>query len=179
MLSFSTNIKGFSLIELLITIALIGFLAFMALPMTAAWIDGPDVTKGSTLLQQAFAKAKNIAIREGATLGANEAAAVVCATTTDDVITVKVKSQTGAVGDAGRTRPNCTNQGNEVFSAKLPRKVTFKLGANDVTCACFGSGGEIINAASASCDACVAPATVNTTKFTITKGGESENVALY
>jgi len=182
MLEITSNHRGFSLIELLITVALIAFIAMIALPMTAAWIDGPDVTRSATQFQQALAKAKNIAIREGATLEADEHAAAVCAATTDNVVTITVKKRKGVVGDdpATRTVPDCdTDDDNEVFSAALPGSVTVKLNAADFSCACFAANGAVFNSAGTVCSSCSSQAVISANPFIISKGGESEEIALY
>lgn len=172
--------KGFSIIELLITVAVIAFIAVLALPMTAAWIDGPDVTRGSTLFQQAFAKAKNIAMREGATLGADEYAAIICTTRANDVISIEVKSRSKYVGDDNRVLPSCSpNVGREVFSATLPKSVSVKINSADFACACFAANGAGFNNAGTPCASCSSQAAIVANPFIISKGGENETIALY
>lgn len=186
MLSFNRPIKGFSLIELLITIALIAFLAFMALPMTAAWIDGPDVNKTQTGFTKAYTLAKNIAIREGAAQTANGASSALCLiTNADGTRRIIVRSQTGEVGDENRQPAHCNDGGEVVYSQDIANGVSIKYGATastDFKCACFTSKGAIAPITTTNCTAaqnCLNPSVAANDRFTFSKGDINETVTLF
>lgn len=186
--------KGFSLIELLITIAIIAFLAMVALPMTSAWIDGPDVTRTQTNFARAYSLAKNIAIREGAAVTPNGATSALCVTSADDgTKTVSVVKQSGEVGDAaGRTPADCqaatlaADPSPVVFSAELRPNVSIQYGTaaplTDFTCACFTNNGAIAPNTTTNCSAannCLDGSVANNNQFTFNKGSVNETATLF
>lgn len=184
------KISGFTLIELLITVALIAFLAMIALPMTAAWIDGPDVTRGETLVRQALSKAKNIAIREGnADAPAAPTSAICINTTQNGVLVVSVLSQDGNFGNpVPRNPPACDARGNAppgedapgmIHQATLPRGVAISdANNNEYNCTCFNGSGQITNGL-ANCNLCTDNNDNNQTLVTISKGNENAQIAIY
>ncbi len=181
--------KGFSLLELLITIAIIAFLAVMALPMTSAWIDGPDVTRTQTNFSRAYSMAKNIAIREGSAVTANGATSALCLFNNNGISIISVRSQSGGVGAVNRNPADCKTPtlSTEVFSAELRPNVTIQYGTvaplTNFTCACFTSNGasaDII--ATLNCkaaDSCLDGSIANNNQFTFNKGSVNETATLF
>ncbi|BCD98541.1 pilus assembly FimT family protein [Marinagarivorans cellulosilyticus] len=186
--------KGFSLIELLITIAIIAFLAMVALPMTSAWIDGPDVTRTQTNFTRAYSLAKNIAIREGTAVPATGATSALCIkTNADGDRSVSVRKQSKAVGEDNRVAADCSDLtpqekiDHEVFTAELRPDVDIQYGAAgaliDFTCACFTGNGAIADTDSTTnckaVDDCLDGSVVNNTQFTFNKGSVNETATLF
>jgi prepilin-type N-terminal cleavage/methylation domain-containing protein len=54
---------GFTLIELMVTLALVAFLAMVSLPFTSEWISSHRMNQAETLLRSAVAKAKAEAMK--------------------------------------------------------------------------------------------------------------------
>jgi prepilin-type N-terminal cleavage/methylation domain-containing protein len=68
---------GFTFIELMIVILIIGLLAFVAAPLTTGWIDEGAVVEARGLVNQAHGQAKSLALRNpGNALGNAVAASV-------------------------------------------------------------------------------------------------------
>ena len=181
--------KGFSLIELLITIAIIAFLAMVALPMTSAWIDGPDVTRTQTNFTRAYSLAKNIAIREGAAITPNGATSALCLFNNNGTQIISVRSQSGGVETANRNPADCETPtlSTEVFSAELRPDVTVQYGPagalNNFTCACFTSNGALADIISTTnckaADNCLDGSNANNSQFTFNKGSVNETATLF
>ncbi|MCK9505349.1 MAG: prepilin-type N-terminal cleavage/methylation domain-containing protein [Porticoccaceae bacterium] len=90
------NIRGFTLIELMIVILIIGLLALVTGPFTGAWSDGANIHKAQGELDQAVRYARAASLRNGAGAIGNEPAMRIIV----DDSTVKVcKTVSGACGD--------------------------------------------------------------------------------
>lgn len=94
---------GMTLIELMIVIVIIGLLAVVASPFTAAWLHEAQVNEAKSLLHRAHSEAKAVALRNPDGVVDNEIAASV---TLDDDNGVIVVCE-GAAGGAG-----CTDGGS-------------------------------------------------------------------
>jgi type IV fimbrial biogenesis protein FimT len=69
---------GLTLIELLITISLIGFFVVAVMPFTQAWTANAEISKSEKFLLEALAKARNEALRNtNGVVGASTMAAKV------------------------------------------------------------------------------------------------------
>jgi len=55
--------RGFTLVELMVVVAIIGIFAVVAAPYTAAWRQDADVRAASSTLELAYGKAKALALR--------------------------------------------------------------------------------------------------------------------
>ena len=55
--------RGFSLVELMIAVAIIGLLAVVAAPYTASWIHSANVQEAESILKLAHGKARALALR--------------------------------------------------------------------------------------------------------------------
>lgn len=89
---------GVSLIELLITIALLGLLATKVVPLGQAWMANTNITSAEKALVQALGKARNEALQnpEGV-IGATTAAATLKINNTSKEITVENAKATPVV----------------------------------------------------------------------------------
>ena len=68
---------GFTLVEVMVTIALLGILALVAAPYTIAWVDEARVGEARAQLSRAYSHAKSIALRNPNEVTGNEVAASV------------------------------------------------------------------------------------------------------
>ena len=121
---------GVSLIELLITIALLGLLAAKAVPLGRAWMANTNITSAEKALIQALGKARNEALQnpEGV-IGADKPASAIEVDNTDKVIIVK----------NGKTETT-------IWEAKIPAPVTISLSPTGCTTTLeFNNNGQNIS----------------------------------
>ena len=87
--------NGITLIELLITVALIGIVAATIMPLGQAWMANTNINKAEKLLSDALAKARNEALRNpNGAIGATTKAASLTINNTTKNIAVKNSSDT-------------------------------------------------------------------------------------
>jgi prepilin-type N-terminal cleavage/methylation domain-containing protein len=110
-----SNSKGFSLVEVMIVVTLIGLFATAASQLGAKWIQQTRLTEANGIVERAISQAKALAIRNPEQVFTNDATAALCVS--DQTIKLKTVAA-GAV--------NCTNAGAEIWAAKLPQGVTIK-----------------------------------------------------
>jgi prepilin-type N-terminal cleavage/methylation domain-containing protein len=74
----ASKVSGFTLIELMVTVVLVGILALTALPMTSNWILETRLAQTQSELQQAIALARAAAMRNPKGFVSSKPVAVVC-----------------------------------------------------------------------------------------------------
>ena len=122
---------GVSLIELLITIALLGLLATKVMPLGQAWMANTNISNAEKLLVEALGKARNEALQnpEGV-IGADTAAATLKINNTSKEITVENAKATPVV----------------IWKAKIPAPVTISLSPTGCTTPLqFNNNGQNIS----------------------------------
>ncbi|KJS04369.1 MAG: hypothetical protein VR73_14585 [Gammaproteobacteria bacterium BRH_c0] len=128
--------KGFTLIELMITVALIAILAMAAVPFTASWLHATQVQTAGANLEQAFAKAKALALRNPAGVTGSDSAASVKLSGSTVIVCA------GAPGDAG-----CVVGGGAVaWQGDVTGGVTIQLAGAALTSIVFDNSGQAIDA---------------------------------
>ena len=90
--------RGITLIELLVTVALIAILAMSALPLGRAWVANAQITKTEKLFLEAYSRARNEAIRNpnAVKIDGTAPAAVLIIDNTAKTMTVRNKDDSAA-----------------------------------------------------------------------------------
>lgn len=157
--------RGFTLIELMIVIALFAIIAFVATPITGAWIADADLMRTEGELHQAVGRAKSIALRNPAGASSGEAAGIVCISDTN-ALSVKQGNVDGA--------PDCAAAGDVMWSVQLDEDVaitTDGVGSSALSCMCFNSKGLLTDVGCSTC--------ATDTTFTLAVGNKHVPVSLY
>jgi len=142
---------GYSLVELMVVVAMVGILAGATLPLGSLWVNGAKLAKVEGALTQAVGKAKSAAIRNSHNTVAGQPVAMVCLTNTE----LSVRQSSNSAG------PSCgvTPTGFETWRAELLSEVSISSGDDAVSCICFNSYG-MLNTAGA-CSGCLSDNPVN------------------
>ena len=122
--------RGFTLIELMVTLAILAMLLLMAAPLAADWVHGARTLQARGTLVQGFENAKALALRNPcADPNATGAPAAVLQAETDGAtVTLKVLAQQGgSVCALLVTRPN------PQWTARLPDGVGLTLNGTLLT----------------------------------------------
>jgi len=147
-----TRPHGFSLIELAITLALVGVLALMVGPFTINWLVLSDIQRAKGQLVQAHGVARAVALRNRPGLiGA------------DAVVAIEVDDTSKELRVIGCTRTGC--DGEPLWQAQLPRGISlsFDSGATAIE---LDNTGRLITV-------------TGVVSYQISKGGQSEDGGLY
>ncbi|TBU95897.1 pilus assembly FimT family protein [Phytopseudomonas dryadis] len=119
--------RGFTLIELMITLAVLALLMFVGLPLTNAWVNGAQQQTAASLLREGIGRAKAQALRNPRNVqDISQPAALLCRSGQ----VLKIPD-----GDA------CTDTAS--WTAQLPAEPAVKLGSDssDLVCVAFNSRG--------------------------------------
>ena len=129
--------QGFSLIELMVTLALMAFLLFLGAPLTSAWNDGAQQQTAASLLRQGIGRAKAQALRNpGGVVNAEEPAAALCQI--DQTLSLHRINKP----NSGTASVDCSSSATVIWTAQLPSKATIKLSDDsNFTCSAFNNRG--------------------------------------
>ena len=133
---------GFTLVELMVTLVLLGMLVAVVAPMGGGWSKNAHRLMTQNALNEAVGRARGAALRNA-----------MAATGDDPVAAVCVKDQEIYVleGVTG-TAPSCTtNAGNESWRQKINAGVSITQGGADYQCSCFNNHGLLTLS---SCNTC-------------------------
>lgn len=121
--------KGFTLIELMITIAIFGILLAIGAPFTKAWSDSAKQREAAGVLKQGISRAKATALRNPEGARDDVAAAALCRSGQ----TLKLFKMA--------TNVDCSSSATPLWTAQLPASVGVKVSGADVSCVAFNSRG--------------------------------------
>jgi prepilin-type N-terminal cleavage/methylation domain-containing protein len=157
---------GFTLVEILIVVALIATLAMVAVPMGNSWTSSAESVNTKGVLTQAISRAKSTAMRNGNKISETNAVTSVCVTSGK----VEVREASGTV-----TSAHCSsNGGSATWSSKIGTGLTIKENNQALTCMCFSTKG-LLTTSPSNCSSCAATST-----FEFSGSGiENETIAIY
>lgn len=157
---------GFTLVEILIALALIATLAFAVVPLGSSWTSSAESVNTKGVLSQAISRAKSQALRNGNKISETNAVTAVCVTSGK----VEVREASGAVSSA-----HCAaNGGTATWSNKIGTTLSIKNNSQTLSCMCFSTKGLLVTTPS-NCSSC---ATTSTFEFS-GSGIENETIAIY
>lgn len=149
--------RGFTLIELMIVILIIGLMVLVASPFTTAWSNSASVTKYEGVIKYAITLAKTAAMRNEAGVAGDAQASAVCVSAGNDRLYVTQASVNGA---GVITEADCALSGTVIYQADLPANLTVNKAANnafemaDGDGLCFNNRGlQVVTAAAGNCNA--------------------------
>ena len=127
--------QGFTLIELMIALALVAILATVAAPYTASWMHTAQVQTTVANLEQAYAKAKALALRNSAGVTGRDPAASV------KIIGNAMIVCAGEPGGAG-----CALGGGDlIWLGDVTDGVSIQWGGAPLTAIAFDNSGQAID----------------------------------
>ncbi len=157
---------GFTLVEVLVVVAVIATLAFAAVPLGNSWTSSAESVNTKGVLSQAISRAKSSAMRNGNKIAETNAVTAICVTSGK----VEVREASGTV-----TSAHCTSGGGTAtWSNKIGTSLTIKNNSQAFSCMCFSTKGLLVTTPS-NCSSC---ATTSTFEFS-GSGIDNETVAIY
>lgn len=144
--------RGFSLIELMVTLAVLGILLVVGVPLTKAWSDSAYQREAAGLLQQGVSRAKATALRNEGGVQSSAPAAVLCYSNQVLKLFTLTKGQS----------IDCSSTSDSLWSATLPGTTGVKSQGNNFTCVAFDNRGLVVTGTACS-----------TTTLQVTVGSES------
>ncbi|SDW62008.1 prepilin-type N-terminal cleavage/methylation domain-containing protein [Pseudomonas kuykendallii] len=153
--------RGFSLIELMISVALLAFLVLIAGPFTSAWSNGAKVRDAEGVLNQGIGRAKAAALRNRYGIVDGKPAATLCLS----------DSNLLSLHEANDKDTPATCLTHSPWQAQLPASVSVTLTADASTLSCLSFDNHAAPASASVPSGCS-----SSTALTLAAGGE--NVAL-
>lgn len=125
--------RGFTLVELMVTLAVLAIILSAALPLTSNWSSSAHQLETANLLKQGVSRAKAIALRNPGGVGLDKAAAALCLS--DNKISLVRQDKAGAFSCAP------TDSANSIWSATVPSGVSVKIGGASFQCLAMNNRG--------------------------------------
>lgn len=158
------KIRGFTLIEVLIVIAIFALIILVAAPLSGYWVRDANRLEVEGQLTQATGRAKAAALRNYMAATGESPVTVICLSATN-LLTVRE-------GTAG-VAPDCDPvTGTQLWQTQLSQNVTVQSGGANFSCLCFNNKGALTS--NSTCNVC---STSN--ELTLTAGGEHTPLALF
>jgi len=133
MVTSSPAESGFSLIELMITVALIAILALIGTSLTGLWSKQAELDKATMSLQSAISLARSTALRNEYPLDTDYMASQLCFNKLQPELSVHKATETDSA--------SCSTP--IVFTYKLSETIKIKSDSSDFLCFPFDNFGQI------------------------------------
>ncbi|WP_313517377.1 prepilin-type N-terminal cleavage/methylation domain-containing protein [Pseudomonas sp.] len=153
--------RGFTLIELMITVALLAFLVLIGGPFTAAWSNGAKVRDAEGVLNQGIGRAKAAALRNRYGIVDSKPAAILCLSS-DNLLSLHE-------ADDKDTPATCAT--HSPWQAQLPASVSVTLTAGTTTLSCLSFDSHAAFASVSVPGGCS-----SSTALTLASGGENADL---
>ena len=157
------NSKGFSIVELLIVIAIMGLALVKGIPFTMDWVNSARVTETESALVEAIGFAKAKALRNSQGVISGGAVTAVCYSNGGLRVVEAADSSSPA---------QCVGGSTQIWTLTLAGNVDVVIQNNQFACLCIDAKAQFTQ--SGGCNAC----STNTT-FALTSGGISDSVEIY
>ena len=157
--------SGFTLIELMITIAVLSIILFMGSSLTRSWIDRSQVNNAINSLKSSLTQAKTAAIRNTDNQAMTQPAVSVCVTD-NEILIIRNKNNDAA---------NCslTNTNNTLLKkSELAKNISIKQDNSSFNCIAFNSVGMVTQVIGTNCS------TNSNFSFVVEKNNEIANFTL-
>lgn len=153
--------RGFTLVELMVTLVILVLLLMTAVPLTQSWINSASVMETKTLLQQAYGRTRGLALANPAGISDGSASAYLC------VLNSKIYVQPISAATCGT---------GSVWSGDIKASASITVGTTGTTnFICMGlSNLGLPVALTLAGGACTTNKTLK-----VTKGSEQNDQALY
>lgn len=157
--------RGFTLVEVLIVIAIIAVIIFIAAPLSGGWLRDANLLTAEAQLTEAIGRAKAASLRNSSAATGDNPVTAVCRSN-GNLLTVREGTAAAA--------PSCsTPAGTQVWQAQIDTKVTVQVSGSTLSCLCFANKGQTTT--SGTCSSCAA-----STSFTLSATGtDSVTVAIF
>lgn len=128
--------RGYTLIEVLIVIAILAFVVLLAAPLSGTWVSDANIQETQGQLQEAVGKAKSIALRNQMMALGGAPVAAICIS---NAMALTVRKGTAGVP------PSCVAPlaGEQVWQTQISTKVSIKQSSTVVSCICFDNKGLV------------------------------------
>lgn len=158
--------QGFTLIEVLIVIAIFALIVLVAAPLSGSWVRDANLLETEGQLTQAVGRAKAAALRNKVAATGDNPVSAVCLSN-NNVLTVRE-------GTAAGIAPHCTTPaGDQLWQTQVNTNVTVKANGAALSCMCFTNKGLLT--AQGNCAGCS-----TSTSFNLSASGTTpQDFALY
>ncbi|HEY7773797.1 MAG TPA: prepilin-type N-terminal cleavage/methylation domain-containing protein [Marinagarivorans sp.] len=160
-----TEIKhsGFSIVELMIVVLIMGLALVKGIPLTVDWVNSARVTEAESALVEAVGLAKAKALRNSQGVIDGSAVTAVC----------YGNARVSVVEAAAANSPaQCAGGSTEIWKKSLNGNVDIAVGGTAFACLCVDAKARL--SVLGSCNACS-----TSTTFALSAGGISDSVEIY
>lgn len=134
--------SGFSLIEMMVVVAILGILAVAGTALTVNWVKQAEITKTVSSLANAISLAKSTSMRNERGFTDNSAASQICLNSNNILSVHKPTSSASA---------SCTS--TSIYSFQIPANVQIKdVSSTTLNCIAFGHLGDQQNTSPCTAD---------------------------